>query len=195
MDVVLVAAAEDDVGAASGHVGRYRDGAFLAGVRDDDGLAPGVLGVEGLVRDPPLPHQAVELLARLDRRGAHEHRLSFRVTSLDLVHHGPELVPLGEEDVVLPVLTDHGPVGGDGDDRRAVGLPELGVGALGRARHARELVVEAEVVLQRDRRDGHGLVEHLHALLGLDGLVEALRVPAPLEYATRELVDYLDLSL
>ena len=63
------------------------------------------------------------------------------------------------------------------------------------AGHARELVVEPEVVLEGDRGERHGLVLDAQALLGLDRLVQALR-PAPAGHlAARELVDDHDLAV
>ena len=56
----------------------------------------------------------------------------------------------------------------DGHDRQLVDLAELGVLGHGRAGHAGELVVEAEVVLQRDGGERLVLLAHLHVLLGLD---------------------------
>ena len=58
-----------------------------------------------------------------------------------------------------------------------------------------ELVVHAEVVLQRDRRERLVLLLDAHALLGLDGLVQALRPAPALEDAAGELVDDLDLAV
>src|SRR6185312_12063488 len=46
----LVVAAEQDVGAATGHVGRDRDRALAAGLRDDRRLALVLLGVEDVER-------------------------------------------------------------------------------------------------------------------------------------------------
>jgi hypothetical protein len=57
---------------------------------------------------------------------------------------------------------------------------QLGGLGLGRTGHARELVVEAEVVLQRDRGESLVLVLDLDILLGLDRLVHALVVAAAL---------------
>ena len=55
----LGVAAEDDVGAAAGHVGGDRHAALPAGLGDDLGLALVVLGVQDLVRDPvPAEHIA-----------------------------------------------------------------------------------------------------------------------------------------
>ena len=67
-------AAEDDVGAAAGHVRGDRDGAFAAGLGDDLGLALVVLGVEHFVLDAALVEQAGKPLALFDRDGADQHR-------------------------------------------------------------------------------------------------------------------------
>ena len=62
------------------------------------------------------------------------------------------------------------------------------------AGHPGELVVHAEVVLERDRGEGLVLLLDPHALLRLDRLVQTL-APAPaLEDAAGELVDDLDLA-
>ena len=66
---------------------------------------------------------------------------------------------------------------------------QLGGLGLRRAGHAGELLVEAEVVLQRDRGQRLVLLLDLHALLGLDGLVHALVVAAAVQHAAGELVD------
>ena len=58
-----------------------------------------------------------------------------------------------------------------------------------RAGHAGELVVHAEVVLERDRRERLVLLADADALLGLDRLVQALGPAPALEDAAGELVD------
>ena len=64
-----------------------------------------------------------------------------------------------------------------------------------RAGHAGQLVVQAEVVLERDRGEGHALALDPHALLGLDRLVQTLG-PAPAGHlAAGELVDDDDLAV
>ena len=74
----LGVAAEHDVGAAAGHVGRHRDGALAAGLRDDRRLTLVLLGVEDLVRDAATAQLVGEVLALLDRGGADQHRLARR---------------------------------------------------------------------------------------------------------------------
>ena len=78
---VLGVAAELDVDAAAGHVGRDRDGAGAAGLGDDLALALGVLGlgVQHGVRDAALLELLAEQLGDLDGDRADEHRLALRV--------------------------------------------------------------------------------------------------------------------
>ncbi len=57
------------------------------------------------------------------------------------------------------------------------------------ARHARQLLVHAEVVLKGDGGQGQVFALHLHSLLGLDCLVQPLRVAPPVHQATGEFVN------
>ena len=124
-----------------------------------------------------------------------QHRLAGLVAVLDLARDRRPLAVLGLVDLVVVVLADHRPVGRDLDDLELVDLHELGGLGEGRTGHARELVVVAEVVLVGDRGDGLVLLLDRHALLGLDGLVQALRPAPPLEDAAGELVDDLHLAV
>ena len=113
----------------------------------------------------------------------------------DLVDQGQELAGLVAEDQVRLVVADHRPVRRDGHDLELVDLVELlGLGH-GRAGHAGQLGVEAEVVLEGDRGQGHGLALDVQPFLGLDGLVEALAPAAAGHLAAGELVDDDDLAV
>ena len=113
----------------------------------------------------------------------------------DVLDDRLELGQLGLVDQVLLVGADHGPVGRDGDDRQVVGVGELRGLGLGRAGHAGQLLVEAEVVLQGDRGPGVVLLLDLDPLLGLDRLVQAVGPAPALEDAAGELVDDLHLAV
>ena len=111
---------------------------------------------------------------------------------LDLVHgvdHGVELGRFGLVDQIALIDAGEGSMRGDRHDMEAVGAGELGGLGLGGAGHARQLVVHAEVVLERDRGEGLVLLLDLHALLGLDRLMQALGPASALEDASGELVD------
>ena len=64
----------------------------------------------------------------------------------------------------------------------------VGLG-LRRARHARELLVEAEIILDRDRRQRLRFAVDLHAFLGLDRLVQAVAPTAAGHLAASVLID------
>ena len=115
------------------------------------------------------------------------------MASFDLLRHRRPLALAGLVDLIVVVATDHRAIGRDLDDRELVDLHELRRLGQRRPGHARELVVHAEVVLQRDRRERLVLLLDAHALLRLDRLVEPLRPATTLEDATGELIDDLHL--
>ena len=185
--------AELDVDAAAGHVRRDRDRAELARVLDDLGLARVLLRVQHVVRDALARQQLREVLGRLDGDRADEHRLPGLVALLDVARDGGELAFLRLEDEILLVVARDVDVRRDLDDVEVVDLDELLLLRLRGTGHAGELVVEAEVVLQRDRGERLVLLLDAHALLRLDRLVQALAPAAALHDAAGELVDDLHL--
>ena len=70
----LGVSAQDDVGAAAGHVGGDGDGIFATGLGDDFGLAFVMLGVEHLVLDAAAFEHRRETFALLDRHGSDQDR-------------------------------------------------------------------------------------------------------------------------
>ena len=187
--------AELDVDAAAGHVRRDRDGAALPGVLDDLGLAGVLLGVQHVVRDALPLQELAQVLGGLDGDRADEHRLALDGALLDVLGDGGELRLLGLEDQVVLVVAGDVDVGRDLDDVQAVDLDELLLLRLRGAGHAAELLVEAEVVLERDRREGLVLLLDRDALLRLDRLVQALAPAAPFHDPAGELVDDLHLAV
>ena len=167
--------AELDVDAAAGHVRRDRDRAELARVLDDLRLARVLLRVQDVVLDALPRQQLREVLGRLDGDRADEHRLPTLAALLDVARDGRELAFLRLEDLVLLVVARHADVRRDLDDVEVVDLDELLLLRLRRTGHAAELVVETEIVLQRDRRERLVLLLDRDALLRLDRLMEALR--------------------
>ena len=185
----LGVAAEHDVGTTAGHVGRDGDRAGTPCSGDDLGLASVILRVQDLVLDALLRQQAREVLALLDADRSDEHGLTGLVSLGDVFGHLHELGLLVLVHEVGLVLADHRLVGGDRHDAELVRRHELGGLGLGRTGHAAELVVQAEVVLQRDGGEGLVLGLDRNALLRLDRLVDALVVATPDEDAPGVLVD------
>ena len=78
-------AAQDDVGAAAGHVGGDGHGAFAAGLGDDLGLALVILGVQHFVLDAAAIEHVAEQFALFDRDGADQDRAAAAMQCYDLV--------------------------------------------------------------------------------------------------------------
>src|SRR5262249_54710158 len=191
----LGVATEQDVDAAPGHVRGNRDRVRPSRLGDDDRFLLVLLGVQHRVRDAALLEQPRELLGLLHRDRADEDRLAGLVALFDVLGDGVELGVLGLVDRVGVAVPDHGLVRRDPDDLERVRVRELARLGQRSSRHAGELLVHAEVVLERDRRQRLVLGLDAHAFLRLDGLVEPF-APAPaLEDAAGELVDDLRLAV
>ncbi len=189
------ALAELDVHAAAGHVGRDRDRAALARILDDLPLALVLLRVQDVVRDALALQELGEELRGLHRDRADENRLAGLVALDDVLEHRRELRVGCLEDVVVLIQAGDGLVRRDLDDVQPVDLDELLLLGLRRTGHPGELLVQAEVVLERDRGEGDVLLADADALLGLDRLVQTLAPAPPFHDAARELVDDLHLAL
>jgi hypothetical protein len=188
-ELCLEVATEHDVGAAAGHVGGDGDPTGASGLGHDLRLALVLFGVQYLVRDAVLLELLRQVLGGLDRHGADQHRLAALVAVPDVLDDGVELLGLGQVDQVAVVGADHRHVGRDHHHLESVdGLEFVRLG-VGRAGHAGQLVVEAEVVLEGDRGQRLVLVLDRHPLLRLDRLVQATRPAAPGQRAPGELVD------
>ena len=192
---VLGISAEHDVGSAPGHVGRDSDRAFAPGLGDDGGFPLVLLGVEHLVGNARLMQKLRQLLGLLHARRADEDGLADVVALLDVLHDRLELALAGREHIIDLVLANHRHVRGDRNDAELVGRGELLGLCLGGSGHARKLVVQAEVVLERDRGESLILGLDLHAFLRLDRLMHALVVPAPGQDSPGVLVDDEDLAV
>ncbi len=144
---------------------------------------------------PALGEALAEQLGHLDGDRSDEHRLTRLVAGRDLPHDRAPLALLGLVDLIVAIVADHRLVRRDLNDGELVDLQELGGLREGRSGHPRELLVEAEVVLVGDRRQGLVLLLDRHALLRLDRLVKALRPAPALQDAAGELVDDRDLAV
>ena len=87
------------------------------------------------------------------------------------------------------VLSLHGLVGGDLHYVEGVYRAELGLLCLGCTRHARELFIQAEIVLESDGGVRLVLVAHLYVLLCLYRLVKAVGIAPAVHKTAGEFVD------
>ena len=188
-------AAEQNVGTAAGHVGRDRDRAFAARLRNDVGFTLVILGVQHFV-----PHAF--FLSRAASRSDFSTEMVPTRTGwprswkfLDLLGGVAEFLVFGAVDDVLILDADHRPVGRDHGDFELVDLLELRGFRLRRTGHAGELLVHAEVILEGDGGERLVLALDLDAFLGFDGLVQTVAPAAAGHQAAGELVDDDDLAV
>ncbi len=150
------------------------------------------LGVEHIVFDTAhLEHFAQEF--RYFNRGCtYQYRTAFFYQAFDFFDYGAVLFFLGFVHAVVHVDTCNRTVGGDGNHIKFVDVPELAGLCFGCTGHTGQLVIHAEVVLQRD--GGKGLCSGLdfHSFLGLDGLVQAVGVASAFHDTACLFVDNLD---
>ena len=181
--------AEFDVRAAARHVGRNGHGARLAGPGHNLGFLEVEFRVEDIVRDFfPFEH-AAEQFGRLDAGRANQNRLLPGVPLFDLfddrvVFLAPRLV-----DAVVRILAGHIAVGRDDNDIEGVNVVKFIGLRFGRAGHAAEFLVEAEIILDGNGGQGLGLAVDLHPFLRLDRLMQAVAPTAPRHFPAGELVD------
>ena len=112
-----------------------------------------------------------------------------------LLDDGTVLALHGLVDGVRVVLALYRAVGGHTDDVQAVDLGELGGFGAGSTGHTGQLFVHTEVVLEGDGGQRLALGGDLHALLGFDGLMQTLVVPAADHQTSGELVHDDDLTV
>ena len=113
----------------------------------------------------------------------------------DLPDDRAELARLGLVDDVGVVDADDGLVRRDLDDVEIVDAGEFLFLGQGCAGHAGELGIEAEEILEGDGGKRLVFARDLDALLGLDGLMEALVIAAAVHQAAGEFIDDDDLTV
>jgi len=154
-----------------------------------------LLGIEHIVRDAVALEKAGYVFGLVDGNGTDQDRLALFMGRKDLAQQRRVLAVLGLEHRIGLVKTDHRPVGRDADHIEAVDGPEFIFLGQGRACHAGQLLIHAEIVLEGDGRQSLVLISDFDAFLGFDGLVQAIAVAAAEHQAAREVIDDDDLAV
>jgi len=188
-------AAQQNIGAAAGHVSGNRYGTLAAGLRYDVGFAFMVLGVENLVPDAHFLEEIGQALGFFDRDCTHQNGLAALLEFLDFFGGVAEFFVFRAIDNVLILLADHRLVGRNFSDLEFINLFEFRRFGGGRTGHAGQFRVHTEVVLEGDGGERLILALDFDAFLGLDCLVQTI-APAPARHqAAGVLVDDDDFAV
>ncbi len=144
---------------------------------------------------PCLAQHLGELFRLLDRGGADQHRLGALLAVVDQGQDRAVFLDGGPIDLVVVVDADHRHVGRHLDHFEVVDVRELVGFRQRRTGHAGELLVHAEVVLERDRRERLVLRLDRLVFLGFERLVQAVGIAAARHHAAGELVDDDDFAV
>ena len=187
---------QQNVGAAASHVGGDGDHAFPSGLRYKLSLALVELGIQyDMLLQPFLLQQFRKALRLFNGGCTDQHRLTLFVELLNFVGYREVLFFLGAENYVWILQPQHLLIGRNNDDLEFVNIVELGCFGFCRARHPRQLLKHAEVILKRDRRQRLILALNLHAFFGFNRLMQAIG-PAPAgHHASRKFINDDDLAL
>jgi len=191
----LPAAAQHNVCAATGHVGGDGHPPWLPGLGNDAGFLLVEFGVQYLVVDTGLGEHGGEQFRGFNGHRTHQHRRVLGDAGFDVFDHRIEFFFLGEEHQIVVVLAGHLLVGGDHHHIEAIDLAEFKGFGIGGAGHARQLVVNAEVVLEGGGSQGLAFTLDGGALLRLDGLVQTFRQTPARHGATGVLIDQDHLTI
>ena len=118
----------------------------------------------------PLEHPA-EYFGGFDRSRSHQDRLFFGVGFLDVLDDLVVLLPASLKHKVIQVIPHTGSVGRDDHDSKAINIVKFSGFCFCRTRHAGELFIHPEVILDSDGCVGFGLLLNHHPFLCLYGLV------------------------
>ena len=189
----FIVAAELNVGAAAGHVGGNGDGAGHAGLGHDEGFLFVMARVEHLVRNALRGEQVGEKFGLLDRGSAQQDRLALGIGRAHFLDDLGVFCLGRTVDNIILIDPANRFVRGQINDFKFVNVRKFGRFGQRRTGHAGELLVEAEIILERDRGQGLVLGLDVDALFRLDGLVEAFGKAASFHHPSAELVDQHDL--
>src|SRR5881394_1916515 len=112
------------------------------------------------------------MFAHFDRDRAYQNWTALVVDVFYLIEDGAVLLALGLIDGIVAIFAGHGPVRGNDQNAELVNIEEFtGFGFSG-AGHAGQLVVKAEIILDRNGGQCLRLAFDGDAFLGFNGLVE-----------------------
>jgi len=184
-----------DISTTTSHVGGDGDGGRLTSESYDVSLFLVQLSVQHLTGDMTHVEHLLQQFGYLNGGCTHQNGATSLTHLHNLVDDRIILLASRLVDAVVHIVTDHGLVGRNLNNIQLIDVPELASLRRSGTRHTSQLVVHAEVVLQRDGGKGLSSSLDLHVLLSLDSLVQAIAPATTFHDTTCLLVDNLYLTV
>ncbi len=154
-----------------------------------------ILGVQHLVRDARRIEIVAHELVVLDRDRADEHWLALLVELFDPLGHCAILPGRSLEDEIIKVFSRRGPVRRDDDHIEPIDGEKFFLARERGTGHARDLLVHAEIILERDRGIGACLFFYQYAFFCFNRLVQTFAPTATGLHTAREFVNNHNLTI
>ena len=190
----LDVAAQLNVGSAAGHVRRNGHRARLACICNDLRLLLMLARVQNVMRNLGFLQFLAQELGLFDRGRTHQNGLALLMRFVDFAHHGCIFFRTRAINLIMLVLALDFPVGRHFNHTQPVNLGEFFCLSRGCARHAAQLVIQAEIVLEGHRCQRHVFRLDRHAFLGFNRLMQPVGQTTPGHHSAREFVNQNDFS-
>ena len=145
------------------------------------------------MRNAALFEDRAQFFRLRDRRRSYQHRLTFAVNFFDLIADRAVLCAFRFVNDIGVIHAYDRHIRRHHHHRQFIYLEKFIFLGLCRARHARQLVIHSEIILECDRRQRLRFALNADAFLRLDRLVQSVGISPPLHQSTRKLIDDYDL--
>ena len=182
-------AAQFNIGAAPRHIGRNSDRAQFARICHNLRFLLMLTRVQNIMRQLCLGQKAAQHLGFLNRGCADQNRLALFMRFADRLYDGVIFLGGGAIDLIMVINPRHRAVGWNLNNAKFVNFKKFFGLSCRCARHATQFFVEAEVILECHRSQGHILRLDRNAFLGFDGLMQTIRQAPTWHHTAREFID------
>ena len=183
--------AELDVGTTTRHIGSDGNLTRTTSLGNDLSLLLVLFSIQHVVFDTAQFKHTAQQLRNLDRSSTNQHGTALSHKAVNLLDYGVIFLAFGLVNQIITVITSNWAVGGNAHHVEFVDVPKLACLGLGSTGHTTKFVVHTEVVLQSDGCKGLSCSLNLNVLLGLDSLVQTIRVAAAIQNTASLLIDNL----
>ena len=185
----LPASAQHNIGTTTRHVGGDGYRCRITCLRNNIRFFGVEFGVQYVVLDARFRQLVRNHFGFFNGDGPHQNRLAFSSTLANVFDDRLNFFRFGHVHQVWHILTDHRTVGWNDHGIQLVDRAEFKRFGIGCTGHARQLLVQTEVVLEGDRRQRLVFVLNIHAFFGFYSLVQTVRPATSLHGTTGVLID------